>query len=271
MIYTAYSEQNENTLGITFVSCGHVLAKNGREILRPNGREDWLLFFVATENETFFLEKEETAKAGSFIIYAPHEKQHHIYKGNKTAEFYYIHFKCDHLPESINLKTSKIYNTNLKTKMCDLFEDIIEETLEKQPFYEQACIYKFLYILTLLERGVLCKNHPDKENFNRIALVIQHMNKNYNSNFTLDAYAEMCLMSKYHFLRVFEKLVGVSPIEYRNNIRMQHALDLVVDEKLTIQQISDMLGFSSLSYFSTAFKQKYGCSPKQYKKTLNKV
>ena len=108
MIYNAYSEQNENISGITFVSCGHVLAKNGREIFRPYGRNDWLLFFVATENETFFLEKEEIANAGSFIIFAPHEKQHHIYKGNKTAEFYYVHFKCEQLPKDINLKTSKI-------------------------------------------------------------------------------------------------------------------------------------------------------------------
>jgi AraC-like DNA-binding protein len=47
---------------------------------------------------------------------------------------------------------------------------------------------------------------------------------------------------------------------------MQHAIDLILDEKLSIEKISDMLGFSSASYFSTMFKQKYGCSPKQYKK-----
>lgn len=267
MLYNAYSEQCENILGLTFVSCGHVFAKNGREIYRPNGRDDWLLFFVATESETFFLEKEEVANAGSFIIFAPHEKQHHIYKGNKTAEFYYVHFKCEKLPKDINLKTSKIYHTNPKTQINDLFESMIEETLEKQPFYEKACIYKFLYILTLLERGILCETHPDKENFKRIAIVIHHMNKNYSNNLTLNDYAKMCLMSKYHFLRIFEKLIGVSPIEYRNNIRMQHALDLVIDEKLTIKQISDLLGFSSPSYFSTSFKQKYGYSPKQHKKS----
>ncbi len=266
MIYTAYSEQNQKISGITFVSCGHIFAKPNREIFRPNGRDDCLLFFVANESETFFFEKTEVAKPGSFVIFAPHEKQHHVYKGNKTAEFYYLHFKCENLSEIVPLKTSKVYETNLNRQVCDLFESIIEETLQKQPFYEKVCIYKFLYLLSLLERGVLSKNHPDKENFKRVGLVVQHMNKHYDGNYSLNDYAKMCAMSKFHFLRVFEKIVGTSPIEYRNNIRMQHALDLILDEKLSLEQISDILGFSSASYFSTMFKQKYGCSPKQHKK-----
>ena len=140
MIYNAYSEQNENISGITFVSCGHIFAKHNREIFRPNGRDDWLLFFVANESETFFLKNTEVAEVGSFIIFAPHEKQHHIYQGNKTAEFYYMHFKCEHLPDNISLQTSKVYNTKLNRQICDLFDDIIEETLQKQPFYEKVCI-----------------------------------------------------------------------------------------------------------------------------------
>ena len=182
MIYSAYSEQKEEISGVKLVSCGHIFAKNGREINRPNGRKDWLLFYIVRESETFYLEEVKTGKAGSFILFAPDEKQHHIYLGSKTAEFYYIHFKCDKLPDNISLNSSKLYNLPVNRQVCDIFEDIISETLRKQPLYEKFCIYKFLFLLTLLEREILCDNHPERENFERIAAVIQNMNKFYNSN-----------------------------------------------------------------------------------------
>ena len=261
MILNAYTEQKDTVNGITLISCGHIFAKNGREINRPNGRDDWLLFYVVNESETFYLNEVQTAKPGSFVLFKPNEKQHHIYKGNKTAEFYYIHFKCDGIP----FKTSTVYDAPLNRTVCDLFEDIIEETIKKHHFYEKLCIYKLLNILTLLERAVLHDNHPDKENLERISRAVHSMNKEYNKNYSLKDYADMCSISKYHFLRTFEKIVGCTPIEYRNNIRMQHAVDLLSEEKLTITEISNLTGFSSPAYFSSAFRQKYGVAPKQFK------
>ena len=267
MNFSAYAEQKETISGIQLVSCGHIFAKHGREICRPNGREDWLLFYIVNESETFYLNKTRTGKSGSFILFAPHEKQHHEYLGNKTAEFYYIHFNCKQLPGNVSLTTSKLYDTLFNRQICNMFEEIIEETLGKQPFYEKLCIYKLLNLLTILERGTIHENYPAKENFGQIARAVQHMNKSYNSNFSLEEYATMCTMSKYHFLRIFTKIVGQTPLEYRNNIRMQHAVDLLLEEKMSIEQISALLGYSSASYFSTAFKQKYGLSPKQYQKS----
>ena len=265
MIYNAYAEQNERVADMQLVSCGHIFAENGREINRPHGRHDWLLFYIAKENETFYLDDIETGNAGSFILFAPGEKQHHVYLGDKTAEFYYVHFQCERLPSEISLKTSKLYHTPFSRQVCDTFEALLEETLRKQPFYEKLCLYKMLHLLTLLERKLLCTNHPDKENFQHIARVVQHMNQAYADDLSLEDYANMCAMSKYHFIRTFERIVGCSPIQYRNNIRLQHAADLLLEEEYSVEQVGIMLGYSSPSYFSSAFKQKYGVSPKQYK------
>lgn len=264
MIYNAYAEQSREVSGIKLVSCGHIFAKQGREIHRPYGRDDWLLFYVAKENETFYTRNKALASAGSFILFAPGEKQHHVYEGNQTAEFYYIHFQCKALPPEISLSTSTVYDAPFNRQICDLFDDIIEQTLCKQPFYERLCIYKMLYLLTLLERSILRESHPNKENFERIAQAVQHMNRHYDSNLNLKEYADLCSMSKYHFLRTFESIIGSTPMEYRNHIRLQHAADLLLEEKLTVEQISTLVGYSSASYFSSAFKQKYGLSPKQY-------
>lgn len=264
MNFSAYAEQKENVFGVELVSCGHIFAEPKREIKRPNGREDWLLFYVAKGEETFFSEEPTTAKEGSFVLFAPDQKQHHINNTDKTAEFYYIHFKCEDLLQNFSLKTSCVYDLPLSRQICDIFEEVIEETLNKTLFYEKICIHKLMYLLCLLEREIAHNTHPEKENLDRIARAIQHMNKYYESDFSLEDYAKMCNMSKYHFLRVFSGIVGKTPLEYRNNIRLEHACELLSNEKLSVEEISASVGYSSASYFSSAFKKKYGISPKQY-------
>ena len=132
MIFNSYAEKNETLAGIKLVSCGQIFAEPKREINRPNGRDDWLLFYVAKGSETFFFDKAITAETGSFIIFAPGEKQHHVYNGNATAEFFYVHFQCDALPEWVTLKTSCVYSLAPHKRFVSVFEEIIEETLSKR-------------------------------------------------------------------------------------------------------------------------------------------
>lgn len=262
MIFNAYAEQTQSAAGISIVSCGHIFAKSGREIYRPHGRDDWLLFYIAKENETFYLRDTVTAGAGSFVIFAPGECQHHLYEGSKTAEFYYVHFKCE---DGVVLDTSRVYELPFDRRICDIFEELLEETVQKAPQYQKLCAYKLLELLTLLEREVGHNAHPQKESYDRIAAVIAHMNRFYASELTLCDYAAMCSMSKYHFLRVFGQIVGTTPLDYRNNIRLEHAAELLTDKRLSVEEIGRQTGFASASYFSSAFKKKFGLSPKQYR------
>lgn len=264
MIFNAYTEQKESVAGLSVVSCGHIFAKPGREILRPHGRQDWLLFYIVKESETFFFGDRVTASAGSFVLFAPGEKQHHRYEGSKTGEFYYVHFRCETLPPHITLQTSRVYSLPPKRQYCDLFEELIEEVLQKSPCYEALCACRLLTLLTLLEREVIHTSHPMREQFERIARVVQHMNRYYNSEMDLAGYAALCGMSKHHFLRVFEQVTGKTPLHYRNEIRMEHAAELLLEERLSVAEIGERLGFSSPAYFSAAFKKAFGYSPKQY-------
>lgn len=90
------------------------------------------------------------------------------------------------------------------------------------------------------------------------------MNRYYSENHSLDDYAQLCGMSKYHFLRVFRELVGATPLDYRNTIRLEHAKELLQEENLSIEEVGALTGYTSASYFSSAFKRKFGVSPKQY-------
>ena len=268
MLFNSYSEKKEELAGIRLVSCGHIFAEPNREIFRPKGRSDWLLFYVAKESETFFTDKTVTANPGSFILFAPGEKQHHKYIGDKKAEFYYVHFQSEGLPSGISLKTSEVYSIAPKLQFSSIFEEIIEETLQKRPHYEILCISRLLYLFSLIQREITEESNTSDKAFHSVARAIQHMNRFFDNDLTLDDYAKICCMSKYHFLRTFKEVTGTTPMEYRNRIRIDHSKELLANSYFSITEIAESLGYTSLAYFSAHFKREVGISPTEYQRKM---
>lgn len=269
MNFSAYQNTNNGIAGVSIVSSGHIFAQKGRKIDRPNGRSDYLLFYVAKGKELFFLENEMVADEGSFIFFRPFEKQEHIYLENITGEFYYVHFNAPDDFDLFGFESSVVYASKPSVKVRDIFEEIISELQTKQPAYEMICVSKLFNIISLLIRKTEKESAPQGRYFDKISFVIQNMNKEYQNNYTLDEYAKMCNMSKFHFLRIFKDITGTSPLEYRNKIRLDHARELLEDTNIPINEISRAVGYSANTYFCDAFKAKIGVSPSQYRK-MNK-
>lgn len=266
MIYNAYQDTDEGIAEVSVVSCGHIFAQKGRKIGRPNGRSDYLLFYIAKGKELFYLKNETVAAAGSFIFFRPYERQEHIYTENETGEFYYVHFNAPEDFDLLGFESSTVYDTKPSTKVRDIFEEIISELQAKQPAYELFCTSKLFTLFSVLARNTKKESSSNGVYFDKISFVIQKMNKEYQADYSLEDYANMCNLSKYHFLRIFKDIVGVSPIEYRNTIRFEHIKEQLKDTDTPINEIAEKAGFASPSYFCIAFKKKIGVSPNQYRR-----
>ena len=268
MIFNAYSDSTDSLFGISIGSSGHIFAQRGRKISRPKGREDWLLFYVAKGSERFCLDREVDATEGSFIFFRPHERQEHVCADSGTSEFYYVHFKAPGDFDLFGLESSTVYQAKPSTRVRDLFEEILDELQRKQACYERICVAKLLEIIGLLARRAENPNDPHRRYADKITFAIQLMNREYDKNYSLDEYADMCKMSKFHFLRIFKDTVGSSPVEYRNKIRIEHAKDLLEDESIPVGEVGSRVGYASAPYFCDAFKKKTGFSPAQYRKMI---
>ncbi len=266
MIFNAYQDTNNGIAGISVVSSGHIFAQKGRKIDRPAGRSDYLLFYIAKGKEHFYLDKEIIANEGSFIFFRPFEKQEHIYLENKPGEFYYVHFNAPADFDLFGFESCVVYNSKPAITICDIFEEIIGELQQKQPAYERLCASKLFTLFSLLERKSKKETSAKGKYFDKISFVIQKMNKEYHIDYTLDDYAKMCNMSKFHFLRVFKDITGDSPFEYRNTIRLSHVKEQLTDTNIPIGEIAENAGYTSASYFCDAFRKKVGMSPSQYRK-----
>lgn len=78
--------------------------------------------------------------------------------------------------------------------------------------------------------------------------------------------AERCSVSVSTFQRIFKKGYGKTVSEYRNELRMAKAKELLITGCHSIEELADRLGFCDSAYFSRCFKKTEGLSPKQYLK-----
>jgi len=250
-------------------SSGHIFTFQGREINRPNGRPNYLLLYIYHgEAKFFFGEREVVCSSGDFILYAPNEPQHHIYESNASGEFYYVHFTTDEpLPDLLHMKTSRPYHSMPSAKICDIFEEMISELQHKNEDYKFVCQSMLTELLVKVHRQI--ENSANFRVTPELNSVIQYINKNYAENLSLEDYAKMCGLSKYHFLREFKKFTHTSPLKYRQELRICHAKDMLKLKGNRINKIAEQLGYSSTEYFSEAFLNAVGMRPSEYSKNFD--
>jgi len=102
---------------------------------------------------------------------------------------------------------------------------------------------------------------------NNIRPAVEYIERNSDCEFSIADLAQMCLLSESRFYALFKKTMKCSPITYRNNIRMQKAVNLL-DSDYSIEEIAAKVGFSSAVHFRRVFKEIMGKTPSEYRKNL---
>lgn len=84
---------------------------------------------------------------------------------------------------------------------------------------------------------------------------------------SVEPMAEVVGLSRVHLHRKLKELTGQSARDYIRNIRLKQAGILLSEKKLNVSDVAYSLGFVNLSHFSTAFRDFYGVSPRDYMNT----
>jgi len=86
-----------------------------------------------------------------------------------------------------------------------------------------------------------------------------------DSSLSVEELADRLHMSRVQLYRKIKAILGISVSDHINNIRLEKAKEMLKSTDLNISEIAYAVGFSSPNYFSTAFKSKYGATPKEFK------
>lgn len=94
---------------------------------------------------------------------------------------------------------------------------------------------------------------------------IGHIHDNYMNKVDIETLALLAGLSKPHFQHLFKKHMGMTPIQYVTQVRMNQARLLLINTDLSCTQIAEETGFSTPYYFSKQFKKVMGLSPSQFR------
>lgn len=81
---------------------------------------------------------------------------------------------------------------------------------------------------------------------------------------------ELCGRTPEHISRTMKKYLSVTPTEYINDLRMNYAVNRLINSNSSVTEICYECGFMNISWFYSCFKKKYGMSPKEFRKNYVK-
>ncbi|MEG0295659.1 MAG: helix-turn-helix transcriptional regulator [Clostridium sp.] len=179
------------------------------------------------------------------------------------AEFYEKYYKnySDKLPETYNWKQFLV-----KKDIMIFINKFMNEYKDKVCGYKEILDGLALVITNEIIRGITKVDSEDKfiSKKDSINSVIDYMQKNFGEKITIEILAKNINLSTSHFVRVFKREIGISPIEYLINLRVEKSKILLRSREHSITEVALMCGFNSVSHYSSCFMKHMRITPTEY-------
>lgn len=236
----------------------------------PEGRNTFGLIHLLTGSlEYRFIDgRYLKVEAGDIFLLKPND----AYKvtSNIPCKHYTVNFTIDE--ESLegewikqifeSVATPCFHEIPLQNAYVDRLSELCNIWQEKKEGFQLNAIsvlYKLLYrfIRTQL---------PSQNNsfYLKIKPAKDYIESHWHEQFTLRDLANMCCLSVAHFRHIFTDIFKISPIDYRNSLRLLYAKDYLAEGHFSVTEVAYKCGFDDVNYFSRFFKARTGVSPKQY-------
>lgn len=98
----------------------------------------------------------------------------------------------------------------------------------------------------------------------RLAAVLHAIHTDIAAGWTIERLAHTATMSRAAFAQRFGRTIGMPPMRYVTEWRVALAKDLMRDERPSMSEVANRVGYQSASAFTTAFTRIVGCSPRDY-------
>ena len=255
---------------------------NNRSILTEMHAHNYYEYFIITSGEICHIVNGKTTllRAGDAVFIRPDDCHKYRIAEAGECDMINVSFRTLHFdnavrffdsdltarllegkePPKITLTPAQI--SSLKKKHTMLNVSPSKKSLVIQ--LKTLLIDVLMYFLTDYEQQNL-----HSENF--LLSVLAMMNTPENIEEGVPALVRISGFSHGHLCRLMKQEMGITPVKYVTNLRLQYAANLLTSTTKDILSISMELGFTSLSHFITIFKQKYGISPSKYRSAYSNI
>ncbi|MDH3975890.1 MAG: response regulator transcription factor [Deltaproteobacteria bacterium] len=169
-------------------------------------------------------------------------------------------FMTGHGSETISIKAFKLGISDYFIKPFDpkiLIEKVLDIVGERKD--REATFFAGLPLQPDFDDELI-------EDSKGIGRAVKYLNDNYKTRITLEEVANVAGVSRYHFTRLFKKVMGISFTNYLNYFRVKKAEEALSQQDANISEIAFSVGFNSLRQFERAFKTTLGQTAAEYRR-----
>lgn len=124
-------------------------------------------------------------------------------------------------------------------------------------------LYAFFQKIGFMEPQTI---DTSKKGYDKIHKITDYINENYAENITLESLSRDFYINPSYLCRLFKEVTNLTIFEYLNQIRVKNAELFLTSTDKSIMEISQLLGFSSQTYFNRVFKSIMMLTPSEYRK-----
>lgn len=159
-------------------------------------------------------------------------------------------------------------------KMLDRILERYFEKEEKGALYLNALYFEMLYLLTsnfMVKADDVRLDMENTQDRIRVRQIQNYIQANYQSQISLNDLAEKLFLSNAYLSKYIKKHLGLTFVEYLNNIRVFHAVDELLYTNKSITRIAMDNGFPTSAAFNKVFRNIHGEAPNTYRKRMQKM
>jgi AraC-like DNA-binding protein len=242
----------------------YLFDKDGRRTL-----DEFQIVFVANGSGYFESAsiRETTIPSGTALLLFPGEW--HRYRPCNTSGWteYWLGFggrEADRIMQSFFTPQEPVLRVDQPDALIQHFQQMLHWLQQPVTVKEQILASHIPLALAFLRSSKITdevSHHSDAELVTRAKAGIL---KQLSGRTNLEALARSLGISYSRFRFAFKRETGYSPREYENQMKLNRARDLLLREKKSVSETADALAYSSVYYFSRAFKKQFGESPQQW-------
>ena len=173
-----------------------------------------------------------TASQGEYISILPGVDTVAEYTGDENCIIMFL------FSDLIEADGDEIKSYPRNPEAAVLIESALEHTVNT-PYRLAAILCGVLHYLSLC---------TDSRCVGDVRLVVRYIENHYQEDRRVSEYADMAYLSESHFRKLFSAATGMSPIDYRNSIRLKIASELIA-EGYTVSEAAESVGFNSTSFY----------------------
>lgn len=215
------------------------------------------------------------------------ETTHSFLVDNQGVELVQLEFRMDLFPElkpapstqehllflhDVLTHSQRYLKISMNNPLMSLIERIVDELNQRQEHFLllTRIYYTELFFLFSRHLSETLKYTREPKNESLIK-AIQMIHSTFTDTISIEQIAGKCDISARYLRKLFEKEIGLSPIDFITILRINSSKERLRNTSISLKEIAFSTGFENQQYFSKRFKQHTGISPLEYRKLLLKT